>query len=128
MGGAKEPGFTFQWKAEIEKDKGKVLVKVPGSKIQVFGCAGEEYAHFLTGVFRPTVKMRSGSADGPVFFNKQMRAPATEDLEDNVPWDSVAFFPKSIEAEKTGSGDVYVQLEGEYPKLGKISSTPQQVQ
>jgi hypothetical protein len=127
MGGAKPPGFTYAWKAELEKDKGKTMIRVPGKHIQVFGCGGEEYYFFMSGVFRPHVKIRS-SKDGTPFFDKQMRAPAREDLDDNKPWGDIAFFPKDIEAEKTTSGDVFVQLEGEYPKLGKITSTPQQVQ
>jgi hypothetical protein len=127
MGGAKAPGFTCTWKTEQMKEKGKTIIALKGKTIKIYGCGGEEYEYFTTGVFRPTVKMRSGK-DGPVFYDKQMKAPAREDLGEGKPWSDVIFFPKDIEVEKAASGDVFVTLEGEYPKLGKITSTPAQVE
>jgi hypothetical protein len=123
MGAAKPPGFTFTWKTEQAKDKGKTMITLPGKSIKVFGCAGEEYSYFTTGVVRPTVKMRAGK-EGAVFYDKQMKAPAREDLNGKNPWPDVIFFPKEAEVEKSVSGDVYVTLEADYPKLGKITSTP----
>lgn len=128
MGGAKTPGFTYQWKAELEKEKDKTLIRLKGKDLRIHGAAGEEYSRFYVGATRPHVRVRTGK-DGPVFFDKQMKAPAAEDLN-VVPkrhWSIIVYYPKDIEAEKTSSGDAFVQLEGDHPKLGKITSTPQQV-
>jgi hypothetical protein len=127
MGAAKPPGFTFTWKTETTKDKGKTIIALRGKDIKVFGCAGEEYMYFTTGVFRPTVKMRSGK-EGAVFYDKQMKPPAREDLNEKRAWDSVIFFPKDIEVDKAVAGDVFVTLEADYPKLGKITSLPSQAE
>ena len=57
-----------------------------------------------------------------------MKPTGQEDMTRKHAVATSPFFPKSVEVEKTTSGDVFIQLEGEHPKLGKITSTPAQVE
>lgn len=113
LGGA-DAGFKFLWRADRKDD----VIVLKGSKIEVYGAFNERYEHFLPGVFRPTVRAKSGEK-GAVFFEKEM---ARVD-EGALRLDGGArFFPKDLEIKAPGKGDVLLQLEETYPKLGKITS------
>ncbi len=123
MGAAKDPGFTFVWKADTRREKGEDYITIVGKDIKVFGCGGEEYRWFSAGVFKPTVHIKSAK-EGPDAFSKEMKPPAREDLDDKHPALDVVYFPKTFDVKKPVAGEVFLQLECDYPKLGKITSTP----
>lgn len=113
LGGA-DGGYRFQWKAE---KKGDTLL-VAGKNIEVYGAFGERYEWFLPGVLRPHVKAKIGEKGAP-FFDKQMQRidEGALRVDGGLRW-----YPKDLEIKLTGKGDVFLQMEEEYPKLGKITS------
>lgn len=118
LGAAKEPGFRFLWKAETYKEKGEDMVRVLPKELKVIGCFGEEYEWFQTGVVRPLVKMRIGEKGAP-FHDKEMAAPDKEDFNKDS---QLIWLPHVLEVKKPGAGEVWIQMECNYPKLGKIGS------
>jgi hypothetical protein len=112
-GGAGD-GYRFVWR--VEKKGNEVLLR--GKDVSVYGAGGEKYEWFLPGVLRPQVRAKMGEK-GSVFFDKQMgRIDAGMLTLDG----SLRFYPRDIDFKLPGSGDLYMQLEENYPKLGKISS------
>ena len=118
LGAAKDPGFRFLWKAESFEEKGEKMVRVAPKELKVIGCFGEEYEWFQTGVVRPLVKMRMGEKGAP-FFDKEMAFPDKEDFNKDS---QLIWLPHVLEVKKPGAGEVWIQMECNYPKLGKITS------
>ncbi|HYC77630.1 MAG TPA: hypothetical protein VEI02_08390, partial [Planctomycetota bacterium] len=117
-GGGK--GYVFRWRAEKSGD----VVTLKGADIKVLGAMGESYMNFMPGVLRPTVRMRVG-ASGTPFYEKQMARPDEGSINQDG---ALRWYAKTVEVKAPGKGDVFVQLEENYPKLGKIGSEYSQVQ
>jgi hypothetical protein len=113
LGGA-DTGFKFLWQASKKDD----VLTLKGKDIKVFGAGNEQYEWFLPGVFRPTVRAKMGEK-GAQFYEKEMAR--IDDSANRMDGDA-KFFPKDVEIKLPGKGDVFLQLEETYPKLGKISS------
>jgi hypothetical protein len=113
MGGA-ETGFQYVWKAARNGD----VVTLKGQDLKVYGAGGELYEWFMPGILRPHVRARLG-AKGPPFFDKQMTRidEGVLRLDGGLRW-----HPKDLEIKVPGKGDLFLQLEEDYPKLGKIKS------
>ncbi len=113
MGGA-DTGYQYRWKASKSAD----VLTLKGRDLEVYGIGGERYEWFMPGVLRPHVRARLGEK-GAVFHDKQMARIDEGALRTDG---GLRWFPKDVEIKLTGKGDVFLQLEEDYSKLGKITS------
>lgn len=117
MGGAGS-GFTFKFKAEITKENGQEIIRIPGKEVSIVGAFGETYEYSMLGAVQPMVLVRKGKEGNAILTEKMKKAESSDlDQDTNLMW-----FPKKLEIKKPFAGEASVKLECDYKPLGKITS------